>query len=593
MLNTWVSPALHSKPPASPNEEHTEPLLYYAAIFHHRNLFEAGRAVDSHHGKSAIRDIPVDSVAIVRALVDRGAHLSRLPLGIPGGNRKAWEKNCLFLMISAQDSVSMVQQLVRAGAVPDITALETAARQQQPETVAFILDEWTNDPSTTPEQVDELLSTVVSMGNWTMFRLLDDFGLVPPANKLAENAPGRLIDVLLVQAAIYTIETFTQLQDREKIVTSLIERGADVCARETDTDFDCPLLYWVCRWASSELVQRFLQGQDLDARMGINPGSFPYLFRPDTISIPSGESGCYLHFASLSCNASAVQLLVKSYSSTVVTENGRTPIHWLSLKGHTSLFSPSPNGARDFTAAAKQIIEDLVGSGTNLNEQDVHGRTALHYACRLKMEELIRVLVDLGADADIRDNDTCTPAHHLAQEFGEFNRDDFRGFVFSDKGWYTHSFAQTIKTCFSTEQINAPDGRGMTPLMHACRSCHPERIQWLLHVGADPKLRDHTGQTALHHAMVRPGRYRVREGSFSRPSLWDPGDKRIKEIAQVLTAGGADAQAEDYRGMSPEGVLRDEETRIAPLRVLRPSCAKKRMTPETNACGSGENSVLV
>jgi hypothetical protein len=67
--------------------------------------------------------------------------------------------------------------------------------------------------------------------------------------------------------------------------------------------------------------------------------------------------------------------------------------------------------------------------------------------------------------------------------------------------------------------------------------------------------------------MIRPERYRVQEGCYFRPSLWGLGDVRIRHVAQILEAGGADALLQDHQGKTPEDTLHDEEMWIAPLRV--------------------------
>lgn len=571
LLNTWVASASCNEARASLSDDYSQPLLYYAATMYHRRLFEERSSTDFGHRSEVVRHVPDASVTIVRAMVDRGAHFSRLPAGIPDGNNAQWEQECIFVMAGIQDSVAMVEQLLRAGAIPNVTALETAVRCDEQEIFAFVLDECVKNRNTTPHDFEQVLDTITCFGNWIMFNIMDDRGLLPSPNKLVQNTGVRVLDSLLVSASIYTEETFKRLEGRERIVAKLIDNGADIHARKTDGEFDRPLLYWVCRWASPELVQRFIHGGDLDVSMGRDPDSFPYLWRQESLGIPGSEKGGYVHFASLSCNPSAVESLLENHASINATTNGRTPIHWLSLKGHTSLFN-LPNEADDllsaqFKTAAKQTIEKLLEAGIVLDERDIYGRTAFHYACRLKMEELIQVLVDLGADGNIKDKNGHTPAHHLAQPFGEFNNDDFQGFVFSDKEWYTNKFAETIKSCFSPEQINAPDDQGMTPLMHASGSYHLVRLQWLLDIGADPNLQDKTGQTALHHAMIRPERYRVQEECYFRPSLWDLGDERIRQVVQILKAGGADALLKDHQGNIPEDVLGHEEVWIAPLRT--------------------------
>lgn len=46
-----------------------------------------------------------------------------------------------------------------------------------------------------------------------------------------------------------------------------------------------------------------------------------------------------------------------------------------------------------------------------INHQDVFGCTALHYACREGHLNIVKHLIDAGADPDIRENYGFTPTH--------------------------------------------------------------------------------------------------------------------------------------------------------------------------------------
>jgi ankyrin repeat protein len=51
----------------------------------------------------------------------------------------------------------------------------------------------------------------------------------------------------------------------------------------------------------------------------------------------------------------------------------------------------------------------LEGGNSDLSVADGFGRTALHYAARLGHEDIMRILIEAGAQVDAKDNDGYTP----------------------------------------------------------------------------------------------------------------------------------------------------------------------------------------
>lgn len=46
----------------------------------------------------------------------------------------------------------------------------------------------------------------------------------------------------------------------------------------------------------------------------------------------------------------------------------------------------------------------LLNKGANVNLQDASGRTALSYACEMRCNDIVRILVKNNVDPDIADN---------------------------------------------------------------------------------------------------------------------------------------------------------------------------------------------
>lgn len=517
-------------------------------------------------------------------MVGRGAHLSRTPESRSDSNRIIWTVDCLHFILRGQDSAAIIEQLLRAGAVCDTQIVHWAMRQCATESFAFLLDVWGNDPRSTSDDVEELLKEVACRGSLEIFKIVDERGLVPRATDDSE-----LLNSLLTCAVMCT-QNDKETSGREAIIKSLLAYGADINTfSKTSVGVEHPLLYWVCQWASSEFVQVFVHGQDLSLQMSIEFEDSLH-FRPKGVPrLDNNEKAGYVHLASLRGHLPGVQKLLRNHASTDVTGSKRTPVHWMALRGLLGFYDYDVDEAERLSQqadeATRPIIERLMSAGVTLDARDIYGCTALHYACRLKMQKLIHVLLGLSANRNIQDNNGYAPMHHLALEFGEFNNNEFAGQIFSDRDWYTKEFGTIITNYFTLTQINALDReRGMTPLMHAVRAYHTQRTQWLLDLGADPNTLDAGGQTALHHAMIRPERFHVEPGMFFRPSLWELGDARRQVMVDVLLAAGADAEAVHNNGRTAEDVRTQEERWIGPRRA-----EERRARERAEAAARGGN----
>lgn len=62
-------------------------------------------------------------------------------------------------------------------------------------------------------------------------------------------------------------------------------------------------------------------------------------------------------------------------------------------------------------------VRAFIQNGVDVNARDVFGNnTGLHWAASLGLAEMARLLIDNGADLDIRNNDGNTPLHWAAGE---------------------------------------------------------------------------------------------------------------------------------------------------------------------------------
>jgi ankyrin repeat protein len=58
------------------------------------------------------------------------------------------------------------------------------------------------------------------------------------------------------------------------------------------------------------------------------------------------------------------------------------------------------------------MLINAIKSGTNINNQDVYGNTALHYAARSKNFDRVKYLIELGANVNVINRFGYTPAFY-------------------------------------------------------------------------------------------------------------------------------------------------------------------------------------
>jgi ankyrin repeat protein len=90
-----------------------------------------------------------------------------------------------------------------------------------------------------------------------------------------------------------------------------------------------------------------------------------------------------------------VQILLEHGANISIGNRiNKTPLHRAAHFGHS------------------QLVEELLKHGVDVDSQDIHGRSALHYACDSSWdakEDVIRLLLAAGADINILDSRGLTP----------------------------------------------------------------------------------------------------------------------------------------------------------------------------------------
>ena len=197
-------------------------------------------------------------------------------------------------------------------------------------------------------------------------------------------------------------------------------------------------------------------------------------------------------------NAREVGNLLKSgidiectYRDIYLGDVGRTPLHKAAFKGNT------------------EIVKMLLEAGANPNKADKEAKTPLHEAVISgRRPEIVKLLLDTGADPTKADLDGRTPLYWAAL-MGHKNMVKF----LLDAG--------ILPT--------KADHGGRTPLFHAVLLGNTEMVNLFLDAGADPTKADLRGNTPLHDAAFR----------------------EKSEVVKILLAAGADPDKTDNGGATP------------------------------------------
>jgi ankyrin repeat protein len=153
----------------------------------------------------------------------------------------------------------------------------------------------------------------------------------------------------------------------------------------------------------------------------------------------------------------------------------------------------------------EQVVRLLIKMGTDVNDYDRVGNTALHLASKNGRKQVVQLLIENGADANARDEDERT-ALHLALNQGH---------------------KQIIRLLIRKgADVNAHGEDGETMLHSASHEGHEQVVQLLIENGADVNARDEDGRTALHLAL----------------------NQGHEQIIRLLIRKGADVNACDENG---------------------------------------------
>jgi ankyrin repeat protein len=205
----------------------------------------------------------------------------------------------------------------------------------------------------------------------------------------------------------------------------------------------------------------------------------------------------------------------------------------------------------------KGVIRILLDAGIDVDVRDEVNlmRTALHFAAMKGLDEVVCLLLDRGASLEAKDGYNLT-ALTCARLTGQQRtvklllargaNGEERPASHCNETTLLHGAAsvgdvEMVRLLLDQgAEVDAKDGFGKTPLLHAAACGHANRlplVSLLLERGADVNTKDVGGRTALHIVMM-----------WSNWELWS--DTRAP-LVSLLLRQGADVNARDNRMQTP------------------------------------------
>jgi ankyrin len=463
-----------------------------------------------------------DGVRVAQLLLDRGADIN---------TRRKDDWTPLHLA-SYLGNIEIVRLLLNHGADPEAAEgdmgekpLHRVARgeyksQEDGVRVAQLLLDRGADINTRRKDDWTPLHLASYFGNIEIVRLLLNHGADPEA------AEGDMGDKPLHRVAC---GEYKSQEDGVRVAQLLLERGADVNTQRRDHQTP---LHLASYYGNIEIVCLLLDhGADLEAADG-NVGGKPlhhvpcgeYKSQEDGVRVAQlllergadvntrcDDHQTPLHLASYFGNIEIVRLLLNHGADPEAAEGnmGEKPLHRVARGEYKS----QEDGVR--------VAQLLLERGANVNTQRKDHQTPLHLASYFGNIEIVRLLLNHGADPEAAEgNMGDKPLHRVACGEYKSQEDGVRvAQLLLDRG----------------ADINTRRKDDWTPLHLASYFGNAEIVQLLIDHGAEVDVMDDFGKTPLHD--VSNGKYESQEDGV--------------RVARLLLDHGAGVNAKSKSGDTP------------------------------------------
>ena len=155
------------------------------------------------------------------------------------------------------------------------------------------------------------------------------------------------------------------------------------------------------------------------------------------------------------------------------------------------------------TQCNKETLQAIVDHGADVNAISINNQTALMISCLMQNVDAITVLLDSRADPNIADADGNTCLHCAVKQ--GCNK-------YVCQALLNHG-----------ADVNVRNKNDQTALMMACLKANVDVINILLNAGANPKATDTDGETCLHKAVTKKGKFRMHCNKETLQAIIDHG----------------------------------------------------------------------
>ena len=387
--------------------------------------------------------------------------------------------------------------------------------------------------------------------------------------------------------------------DLETVKRLLKERPGDI-ESEGGCDSATPLHYAAYQGRQDVAIFLIEHGARLDSRD--TDGATPLHW-----SVPLGHLSMF-------------RLLIESGADiNSRSTKGRTPLHWCGWKNQPAIakyileegFDVNVLDNNDLPPIAdcegdcSELIRLLVDEGADVNYSSVDQLTPLHITAEYGSVDAVRTLLEYGPDVNAVDNQNFTPLslamrrEESSEEVCELLLSHGASVLGIDDGVpaLIHEVVgrpSILRLLLSHgADTEARDAKGRTPLHNSIDMGEATTMAYLLDSGANIDATDDEGNTVLHFAMAQPNPdfardliaagAEVNENNKSQnPLHWITLDSS-GDTLRLLAGHGADIHAFDDRPMSPV-VIAAEVGNAACLEVLIELGADASMEDDYQVC---------
>lgn len=307
---------------------------------------------------------------------------------------------------------------------------------------------------------------------------------------------------------------FSAIRKRNiKIITELLNNGANVEVRQTDTNMT-PLIFSAIENLEPEFEHLLESGCEINVRDDNFTTPLDYVIRNKNFNLVEKLLVKGLQGYSQADIASAISdmfnvdlvqtvdlILNNKFDINMRLEYGKTPLHYVSNNGQlveilmnngadielTDIFGMTPlltamkNHMLTKEDEDKDVtgIEALIKRGASVIIKDDEGKNLLHYA--VTSRDFVDIVLSKGGDIEEKDNYGRSPI------FSAVDRDD------------VSALELVLKL---GANVDVQDSYGKTPLHYSARSGNPALVNILLSSGANTELKDNEGQTPLFETIL-------------------------------------------------------------------------------------------